>query len=199
MIKSIVLDICKHPNPTIPSFILRQGDVGSITLNIAIVEDGDVFDLTEYEARFMCALTSGHVVIDPCEKIGGNALSYTLPAAVTAQPGIISLAYIAVYRDSEWIASTDCMQFKVLEGVDISAEEAENLLGEYVALKEKLDALLADATDRTAQQQTAWEEQMGSQRATFDAAEQERAEVIQSLKDLVLITKEEIDVLWPDR
>lgn len=175
MIKSIVLDLCKHPNPPIQTVYLRQGDYASVTLDISVNEDGEPFNLTDYEARFMAALPNGKVVIDPCVKREANVVSYALPAALTALAGTVSLAYVSIYRGDEWIASTDCMTFKVKPGVDISAEAAEDKLGEYARMKAQLDAILELAEEQKETQQAEWESQMAAQEEDYQKAEAERA------------------------
>lgn len=158
-------------NPPTQTIILRQGELESTTLSIAIYEDGDAFDLADHEAQFMAALPNGKVIIDPCTKTGVNMLTYTLPAAITAQMGTITLAYVAISKDNEWIASTDCLTIQVKPGVDIEADVAEDVLGHFAGLKKQLDQLIEQANKQTEDQQSAWEEQMGDQADAFDAAE----------------------------
>ena len=200
MDRSVVLDICKHPDPPVPVLVLRQGDGGSVTLRISVMEDGEPFDLADCEARFMARLRNGKVVIDPCRKEGGNALSYTLPSALTAQAGSVELAYVAVYRGEDWVASTDRMRFQILEGVDLTAEEAENVLGEFLALKSRLDELLEDAEGRAEEQQSAWLEQMTAQKEQFDDLKRLIEDAIESLEAVVIVSipNADIDALWAD-
>lgn len=181
MIKSIVLDIHKSQSSQVQTVVLRRGELNSTTLNMAIFENGEVVDLTPYEARFMAALPDGKVVIDPCEKVTASMLAYTVPPALLAQAGTIDLAYVALYKDNEWIVSTDCMTFKILRGVDINAETAQDVLGEFVSLKAKLDALIVQADEQTAQQQADWETQMQTQQGAHDAqlAQQQDAHSVQ--------------------
>lgn len=218
MIKSIVLDISKHMQTATQTIVLRQGDKNSLTLNIAINEDDMAFDLNDYEARFMAQLQNGKVIIDPCEKMGANVVNYTLPSALTANAGTISLSYISIYQGEEWIASTEAVAFYVLPGVDVSSAEAESFISEFVALKSKLEGLLAEAEDQKAQQQASWQEQtsaqqfswqsqLESQEVQFQEQEAARAEaekrrekafddLVGALQELSCITAEEIDALW---
>ena len=200
MDRSVVLDICKHPDPPVPVLVLRQGDGGSVTLRISVMEDGEPFDLADCEARFMARLKNGKVVIDLCRKEGGNALSYTLPSALTAQAGAVELAYVAVYRGEEWVASTDRMRIQILEGVDITAEEAESLLGEFLALKAELDGIVEEAEERAEGQQSAWLEQMAAQREQFDDLKRLIETAIESLEAVVIVSipNADIDALWAD-
>lgn len=198
MIKSVLLDTQKSLDPPTQTIFLRQGDIASTTLDISIYEDGDAFDMTEYEARFMAALPSGKVIIDPCHKTGANSLSYTLPTAINASVGKITLAYVAIYQGNEWVASTNCLAFQVLKGVDIKAEEAENILSEYETLKKRMEEIIAQALaqkedqqiawnqqmqdqqgdwlSQLEQQQSSWEAQLSDQQTEFDQKESERAE-----------------------
>ena len=169
MIKSIALDISKHLSTSTQTIVMRQGDVRSLTLNIAINEDGLAFDLGNYEARFMASLKNGKVIIEPCEKTGANTLSYTLPTALTAQTGTVDLCYVAIYRDEEWVASTEAVSFYVLPGVDIKAAEAESVLSEFLALKAKLGEILSESKEQQVEQQASWEEQQTEQQALWDA------------------------------
>lgn len=176
MIESVVLDICKHPNVATQTITLRQGELASTTLNIDIYEDGESFDLSEYEVQFMAALLNGKVIIDPCTKLGANSVTYTLPPALVKQAGTVNLAYLAISKNNEWIATTDCMTFLVKQGVDIKAEEAQNILGHFTTLKKQLDELIDIASEQTSNQQTSWEEQMQNQASAFEAAEALRDE-----------------------
>lgn len=175
MIKSVVLDICKHPSPSTQTIYLRQGERASITLDITIQEDGELFNLAEYEARLMAALPSGKVVIDPCIKTGANTLTYTLPAAFALEKGTVSLAYIAIYKGEEWLASTDCMTFQIKPGVDLSAEEAKSILSEFERLKAQLDSIIESAGKQKENQQAEWEAQMDAQKADYEKKESVRA------------------------
>lgn len=174
MIKSIALDISKHLSTSTQTIVMRQGDVKSLTLNIAINEDGLAFDLGNYDARFMAALRNGHVVIEPCEKTGANTLSYTLPTALTAQTGTVDLCYVAIYRDEEWVASTEAVSFYILPGVDIKATEAESILSEFLSLKAKLDEILSESKEQQVEQQASWEEQQAEQQALWEAQMQQQ-------------------------
>ena len=207
MIKPIVLDICKHDDQATQTILLRQGEVASTTLSLSICEDRDAFELKDCEARFMAALPGGEVIIDPCEKTGANTLSYTLPAAICAAAGTITVSYVAIYRGEEWIASTNGITFKILKGVDLSAKQAESALGEFLSLKGKLAAIIADADGQKDAQQSAWEEQMKSQQTAFDAAEAARAEAeakreqaladaLRNVHEQLAITDSEIDAIW---
>lgn len=211
MEKSVVLDICKHPAPAVQTFVLRQGDSNSLTLNILVNEDGAPFDLSGCEARFMARLRNGKTIIDLCEPAGGNAIRYTLTSAITALQGTVGLCYIAVYRDGEWVASTNCMRFVVLQGVDISAEEAESYVSEFMKLKAELEQLVKDAEDQQTLQRESWEAQMAdqrdvwlsqttSQKERFEDLETAIGKALESLESvtIVSITNTEIDALWAD-
>ena len=211
MEKSVVLDICKHSSDAVQTFALRQGDANSLTLNISVNEDGLPFDMSDCEARFMARLRNGKVVIDPCEATGGNALRYTLPSAIATFPGTVGVCYIAIYRGEEWVASTNCMRFVVLEGVDISAEQAESFVSEFLKLKEELEEIVKTAEEQRGLQQESWETQMGeqqsswltqvtSQKETFDDLRGAMEKALESLEavTIVSITNAEIDALWAD-
>lgn len=204
MIKSIVLDISKNLSTPTQTIVLRQGDMNSLTLNIAINEDGLAFDLANYEARFMARTLDRKVVIEPCEKTGANMLSYTLPTALAAKPGTVTLSYVAIMRNGEWVASTEAMTFYVLPGVDIDAEEAENILSEFIALKAKVDAMVEELIDQQTAQQSSWEEQMESQAEAFAEGEEKRDAALQEALgslgevDIDSITIDEINDYWAD-
>ena len=208
MRKTIVLDICKHEEPEAQTLVLRQWDRRSVTLDIKVMEDGEPFDVANYEARFLSALVgTDRVIIEKCVKTGGNALSYTLPGMLTRRPGVINLAYIAFYEGDEWVASTECMTFIIQKGVDITVAEALSWIPEFEKLKKQLDDIVAECGDIKAniyqqinEQQEAWEEQSERQQAAFDAAEQKRYEehlaAIEALTGLYAITDPEIDEIW---
>lgn len=200
MIKSIVLDISKQLSTSTQTIVMRQGDVKSLTLNIAINEDGLAFDLGNYEARFMAMLRNGHVIIEPCEKIGANTLSYTLPTALTAQTGTVDLCYVAIYRDEEWVASTEAVSFYILPGVDIKATEAESILSEFLSLKAKLDEILSESKEQQAEQQASWEEQQAKQQALWGAQMQQQEDAwtaqMQEQHDGMIAQFEEQQALW---
>ncbi|MBR3689740.1 MAG: BppU family phage baseplate upper protein [Eggerthellaceae bacterium] len=200
MIKSIALDISKHLSTSTQTIVMRQGDVRSLTLNIAINEDGLAFDLGNYEARFMASLKNGKVIIEPCEKTGANTLSYTLPTALTAQTGTVDLCYVAIYRDEEWVASTEAVSFYVLPGVDIKAAEAESVLSEFLALKAKLGEILSESKEQQVEQQASWEEQQTEQQALWDAQMQQQEEAwaaqMQQQHDDMNARSEEYQALW---
>lgn len=200
MIKSIALDISKQLSASTQTIVMRQGDVKSLTLNIAINEDGLAFDLGNYEARFMAALRNGHVIIEPCEKTGANTLSYTLPTALTAQTGTVDLCYVAIYRDEEWVASTEAVSFYVLPGVDIKAAEAESILSEFLALKAKLDEILSESKEQQVEQQASWEKQQAEQQALWNAQmqrqEEDWAAQMQQQHDDMNAQAQEQQALW---
>lgn len=223
MNKAVVLDVCKHQETEAQTFVLRQWDRRSLTLDIAVTEDGEPFDLINYEARFMCALVDERerVIIEPCQRTGSNTLSYTIPGILTQKPGVINLAYIAFYQDDEWIASTECLTFIIQKGVDIPMTEALSWIPEFEKLKRRLDEIVADCNQKQTnlyqqidEQQEAWQQQLNQQQSSFEEAEIarndaekarqeaeiERNEQVAAAIEAVLaydsITNEEIDSLW---
>lgn len=191
MDKAVVFDISHAENPPEQTLILRQGDTASIGLDITIKEKGGAFDATDYIVRFMAALPNGTVVIEPCTPIDATQgrFVYPLPSALSSVPGTIDMCYIQIVREvedeeDEIVHSTDCMTVKIRKSIDITAEEAENYISEFLQAKETIDGIIDDSRAQMEQQQTDYEDAEANRDKLYGEAEQSREALFEAAEEI---------------
>lgn len=117
---------------------LRRGERNNVVLTVQVRADGAPYDLTGKEARLVGTSADGKLV-GPCAlevsdaKAGTGSL--TLPASMCAAVGTTH-AYIEIREGETLVETTDSFACKVLECVDMDAEQAEEATPLIVELRD---------------------------------------------------------------
>ena len=117
---------------------LRRGERNNVVLTVQVRADGAPYDLTGEEARLVGTSADGKLV-GPCAlevsdaKAGTGSL--TLPASMCAAVGTTH-AYIEIREGETLVETTDSFACKVLECVDMDAEQAEEATPLIVELRD---------------------------------------------------------------
>ena len=142
---AITLDIAK-PND-VQRVRLRHGEMNSTVLTFVVNEGGVALDLNNYEAVKFCAQKDDGIIIDKLNPLEDGTVIYSLPAGLASMPGEISLAYLALYNNSdEYVATTQAIVFEVLEAVDekkltaVYSSEFEEIKTEYEEFVAQVEA-----------------------------------------------------------
>lgn len=139
---ALTLDVGKATLRPYPPIKLIQGEKG-LALFVTITDNGKAFDLTGKTVRFMAMRPDGYAVVENAVVANAAAgeVSYALPSALAGAPGLIDVAYLAVYDGDVRIAATQYVEFAVGRGADVNAARA----GDYVTV---IDDLMADCHER---------------------------------------------------
>ena len=116
---SVTLDVSKTEVPDEVTAVIQQGENASLTISAAVVNEGEVFDLTGKSAQFACVKPDGAVVLDDAEvtDAANGMVAYDVAASVAAAVGKITVAYFILSDDTGWAATTECMAIKVTQGI----------------------------------------------------------------------------------
>lgn len=122
---------------------LRRGDRNNVTLTVAVHRDRRPYDLAGMTARLVWQAADGKLVgpmpMEVADQAAGT-VRCTLPDACYSAVGT-ARAYIELRRGEELVDTTDELCVKVLDCIDVDAEQAE----EYTPLLGELQDAIAAA------------------------------------------------------
>ena len=113
----IDLDVAKVTNRVDEIAILQQGESEPISIEAAILMDGEPFDLTGASAVFICLRPDKTWFEDGAVTVGDGVLTYSVDAAVAKASGSIKLAYFAIMDADGHTHTTDNFVLKVNAGL----------------------------------------------------------------------------------
>lgn len=152
---------------------LRRGERNNVVLTVQVRADGAPYDLTGKEARLVGTAADGKLV-GPCAlevsdaKAGTGSL--TLPASMCAAVGTTH-AYIEIREGETLVETTDSFACKVLECVDMDAEQAEEYKPLIAEAREATDAAIKAAAKAVSDTQAAIADVKATEAKLYPAAE----------------------------
>ena len=144
-----VLDINKKSLQH-PTVVIRQGDANLNKVNVIVTDNGVPVNLGSYTLTFMGMTPAGTKIIDTNgfqTTPGGlstGQFTYAFPSAAASAKGVYENAYFKLQTTSG-ITSTIDINIRVLGGVDLNSEDAEN----YVTIVDKVIQDTKDALVET--------------------------------------------------
>ena len=152
---------------------LRRGERNNVVLTVQVRADGAPYDLTGKEARLVGTSADGKLV-GPCAlevsdaKAGTGSL--TLPASMCAAVGTTH-AYIEIREGETLVETTDSFACKVLECVDMDAEQAEEYKPLIAEAREATDAAIKAAAKAVSDTQAAIADVKATEAKLYPVAE----------------------------
>ena len=178
----IDLDVAKVTNRVDEIAILQQGESEPISIEAAILMDGEPFDLTGASAVFICLRPDKTWFEDGNVTVGDGVLTYSVDAAVAKASGSIKLAYFAIMDADGHTHTTDNFVLKVAAGLtadDVTETDdyktITELLAELQAQKEAFAAAEKLRSDAEAARATAESERSAAEKAR-ESAEKKRSD-----------------------
>ena len=144
-----VLDINKKSLQH-PTVVIRQGDANLNKVNVVVTDNGVPVNLGSYTLTFMGMTPAGTKIIDTngFQKTPGGLstgqFTYAFPSAAASAKGVYENAYFKLQTTSG-VTSTIDINIRVLAGVDLNSEDAEN----YVTIVDKVIQDTKDALVET--------------------------------------------------
>ena len=143
----IDLDVAKVTNRVDEIAILQQGESEPISIEAAILMDGEPFDLTGASAVFICLRPDKTWFEDGAVTVGDGVLTYSVDAAVAKASGSIKLAYFAIKDADGHTHTTDNFVLKVNAGLtadDVTETDDYKTITELLAeLQEQKEGFAA--------------------------------------------------------
>lgn len=124
---------------------LRRGERNNALLTVRICANGQPYDLTGKTASLVATTAAGKLV-GPCpmEVAGAGTARIMLPAALYSAVGVFS-GYVEIREGEALVDTTDRFGGKVLECVDLDAEQA----AEFTPVLRDMEQAVADAKRAT--------------------------------------------------
>ena len=181
----IELDVAKVTNRVDEIAILQQGESEPISIEAAILMDGEPFDLTGASAVFICLRPDKTWFEDGAVTVGDGVLTYSVDAAVAKASGSIKLAYFAIMDADGHTHTTDNFVLKVAAG--LTADEVietddyktltdlisdmEDVRDAYESVRDAAESATADAsTAASTANASAWSANSAASSANSAAA-----------------------------
>lgn len=184
----LVLDINKKSLQH-PTVVIRQGDYDLYKINVVITDNGVPIDLSDFSLNFMGTTPGGNKIVDGTNfytfpgdlQIG--KFSYGFPSAAASTKGVYEYAYFQL-KSSDGVVSSVDLTVRVLGGVDLTQEEAEDYIsvadGVIQTVRDNLTNELSDVTELLSQTQDNVD-QLSSDVADYAATAQSYAAQIEGV------------------
>lgn len=133
----VVLDLQKSASEFSYAVKLRgrRGDSRSLKRTFQITDGGTPVDLSDKTVTFMAHNAGKDTIMEPVQvQDMSGQFSYSLPDAVVAVSGDVTMAYFRVEKEGEWIGSTNQIFIEVLDDVSLT----NDVTGDYVPLLDQI-------------------------------------------------------------